>query len=610
MLGVLLLANTIRLARDDIQPPFLDPTYGLPVPPKLSATSYMAHMTLPFASVLHWDTGDGRIDGVDSLPGHLHSVLTVTPAPTDAANSPFLVLDFGKEIAGRVQCEPLTPGTVLVGTGESEEEATTNPWGNQHLLNLVPGDKAYTPYSAFRYVKLVFPSAVNAVRLRVCVDHKYYPVHYKGSFACSDPLLTRIWYMGAYTAHLCMQEDIWDAPKRDRGIWSGDLHVSGRVIDTVFADKFLMEQTLQRLRDGAQGGQPMTALPKTHINNIPGYSCAWICTLADFQRHIGDTAYLMKQHASLLSLLAYMKGDLDHRNMFANKRRQWPFVDWSPGFDGKHPCHPAWAATQLFYIQAAHDAVFLLNEMHDKPNAKKYAAWADTLTAAARRYLPDAACSTYGPRLQENAMAIYSGTATAVQTQAIDHAVLNPDSAAWDHTGDPTYNNGVISPYYTNYVLYALSMAGDNIAALRVARNCWGGMLDEGATTCWEAYDPYWPKQDFHSNLYSDRIQGYFVSLCHGWSSGPTSWLTERVLGVRPTSGGFKTAEIAPDLGDLTWAEGGVPTPRGLIFVRAEKRGVRTSVALALPPGVTAMVKLNGRQYTLTGPRNYGVIGQ
>ena len=85
---------------------------------------------------------------------------------------------------------------------------------------------------------------------------------------------------------------------------------------------------------------------------------------------------------------------------------------------------------------------------------------------------------------------------------------------------------------------------------------------------------------DFHAHLSADDNIGYFVSLCHGWSSGPTSWLTERVLGIRPTSGGFKTADIAPDLGDLSWAEGDVPTPRGLIHERASMDGGRMTVSL------------------------------
>ena len=238
-----------------------------------TSVPYLAHLALPFAQVVHVKANGGMITGTDRFGGRLGSVLTVTPSK----DAPSLTLDFGKEIAGRVQLEGLTAGTVIVGTGESQEEAEKLPWMGAHSLILTPGEKSYTPYSAFRYVHLVFPAAPDVsapLKLRVTMDHKYYPVQYQGAFDCSDPTLTKLWYTGAYTAHLCMQEDIWDAPKRDRARWIGDLHVSGRVIDTVFADKFLMEQTLQRLRDEAQGGQPGDALPKSHVNGIPGYSCA------------------------------------------------------------------------------------------------------------------------------------------------------------------------------------------------------------------------------------------------------------------------------------------------------------------------------------------------
>jgi hypothetical protein len=76
--------------------------------------------------------------------------------------------------------------------------------------------------------------------------------------------------------------------------------------------------------------------------------------------------------------------------------------------------------------------------------------------------------------------------------------------------------------------------------------------------------------------------------------------LSERVLGVRPTGGGFQTAEIAPDLGDLKWAEGDVPTPRGRIHVRADKGAAgRLSVRITLPPGVDARVSLGGKTIRL-----------
>ena len=64
--------------------------------------------------------GGGQITGADSLKGHSSAVLAVTPAPA-GADTPSLLLDFGKEIAGRVRIEPLTAGTVVAATGESDD---------------------------------------------------------------------------------------------------------------------------------------------------------------------------------------------------------------------------------------------------------------------------------------------------------------------------------------------------------------------------------------------------------------------------------------------------------------------------------------------------------
>lgn len=568
-----------------------------------ASVPYLAHLALRPVSVE--TLGPGTIEGAATLTGRGPVRLTAHPGPT-GTDPTGLLLDFGREVAGRIQVTGADGARVQAATGESREECLKSPWGGPHPLTCDASGHAASPYSAFRYARLSFLGPLPTTLTGVTLDHKYYPVQYRGSFACSDPLLTKLWYTGAYTAHLCMQDDIWDAPKRDRARWIGDLHVSGRVIDTVFADKFLMEQTMQRLRDDAQGGQPATAPPRGHVNGIPGYSCAWVCTLADFHRHLGDYAYLHRQHDALVSLLGYMQGELDDKNLFANNRRAWPFVDWSPGFDGDTPA--ARAATQMFYVRAARDAVFLLREMGDPANAAKYAAWGNTLTSAARQNLLSAATSTYGDRLQENAMAVYSGVATPSQKKAIYAAVLDPDSPAWDKTGSPPYNNGVISPYYNNYVIYALSLTGHNESTLRVLRDYWGAMLAEGATSLWEAYDPHWPKADFHANLYTDGNHGSFVSLCHGWSSGPTSWLSERVLGVRPTGGGFKTAEIAPDLGDLRWAEGDVPTPRGPIHVRADKANGGLTARITLPPGVDARVTLGGKAVRLNRAGTYRLV--
>jgi hypothetical protein len=112
-------------------------------------------------------------------------------------------------------------------------------------------------------------------------------------------------------------------------------------------------------------------------------------------------------------------------------------------------------------------------------------------------------------------------------------------------------------------------------------------MLRRGATTWWEKFSPGWP-----DDMKWVLNQTAYLSLCHGWSSGPTSYLTENVLGVRPTSAGFATTDIAPQLGDLAWAKGDVPTPHGVIRVQVERLPAGPSCIVMLPEKVTATIRL------------------
>jgi len=78
-------------------------------------------------------------------------------------------------------------------------------------------------------------------------------------------------------------------------------------------------------------------------------------------------------------------------------------------------------------------------------------------------------------------------------------------------------------------------------------------------------------KKDIHGDYGDYCYKGFRHSLCHGWASGPTSWLTQHVLGFKVLEPGCKVVKIEPSLGDLLWAEGTLPTPQGTIFVRHEK---------------------------------------
>jgi alpha-L-rhamnosidase len=136
-----------------------------------------------------------------------------------------------------------------------------------------------------------------------------------------------------------------------------------------------------------------------------------------------------------------------------------------------------------------------------------------------------------------------------------------------------------VGPYTSGYELFARFEAGDTTGALALIRNEWGLMRKSssyysGAT--WE-----------YVALDGTPGLGEGTSLAHGWASGPTSALSKYVLGVRPIQPGYKTWLIEPQPGDLSWAEGRVPTPYGPIAVRWQKTPPGLRLEINVPVGTS-----------------------
>lgn len=92
-----------------------------------------------------------------------------------------------------------------------------------------------------------------------------------------------------------------------------------------------------------------------------------------------------------------------------------------------------------------------------------------------------------------------------------------------------------------------------------------------------------------------------YTSLCHGWSTAPTALFSRFVLGVQPTSPGFKTWVVAPQPLNTTSAEGRVSTPFGTLSVNwTISDGVMT-VEVDAPEGTNGTVYLTaGSESTIT----------
>jgi alpha-L-rhamnosidase len=545
-------------------------------------SGFLAHKKVSANAIKASYEGRSKFESVSALTGGAgeFAVRYVADPGNDA---PSVLLDMGREITGRLEVESDAdaPVRMTFQYGEDEIETLKAPYLGVNVLTVAPHGVGHGSKTAFRFVKVRFLDGPADMRFKsIHVDHIFYPVKYQGSFESSDAELNRIWETGAYTAHLCMQDGLWDASKRDRGRWSGDNDVSGRVVDDVFGDHYLMEDTMDRLI----GEAPVTQ----HVNGIPGYSSYCFTQVAEYYRHTGSKEFLTKTHDRAVELLQHIDAEFDDKDLYANKTKVWLYVDWSPELNGD--TSESRRASEFEFYRAYREGAWLLRETGDTANAEKYERRAAAIKVAADKYLLDPATGTYGPRWQTNAMAVLSGVAGPERYDAIWKNVLS-------QVGHVKYNALIISPYYNYYVISAMAMMGHRAEALDWIRQYWGGMIAEGATSFWEAYDPSWYKEDFHAALQSDNRSGYFVSLAHGWSSGPTAWLMEQVLGIRATGAGFSTVEIRPDLMGLKFARGAEPTPHGLLKVDVTPE--RTIVDV--PEGVTAFVSVPGASVKVNG---------
>jgi hypothetical protein len=520
--------------------------------------------------------GKGEAKGTEkTLPQSEEAKVFLPAQKVPAAEYPYLVLDFGKECTGRMRVVSASPAPMRleVQYGESVEEALSNPYLGANEIDVPPYGTAYGPKSAFAYAVVRFLGGVSPLRLKaIDVDYIYYPVKPIGSFESSDLVINKIWQTGAYTAHLCMQDAIWDGPKRDRMCLAGGLDVSERVISSVFGDRFLIGKSLQGLI--ADAGSPVNK----DVNGIPGYSALWVICEADYFRHTGDMAQLKSVLEPLRGLMEYMSAQIDDKGLFKNSNNRTTFVDWSPDLDGDSP--ESRRVTAMEILRAFSEGAWLLEQAGDSPAAQKFERVAEKLREDTRKNSLDPTTNTFGGRWQTNSMAIYAGLADPNRLKLV-----------WENILSRPYHFNV-TPHLNFYAISAMAEAGRRKEALDWLSEYWGGMLRPDTTTFWEGYDPRWPKEHFHAHLQTDHGEGYFVSLCHGWSSGPTAWLMEQILGIQPVAAGFAQVAIRPDLCDLQWARGTEPCPQGLIKVDYRHDDADFKARVEIPEGVAAEVSM------------------
>ena len=484
-----------------------------------------------------------------------------SPACCDPVATNGTLYDFGRETFGYLKVKNLH-GTVNVYYGESREEAldkehceTLDRLSGSACCDIVAASKA------FRYVYV--EQEAGATYDDVLMDYEYAPhdPSHTGAFRCSDDLLNRIWDTAAYTMDLTTREFFMDGIKRDRWTWSGDAIQSYLMNYYLRFDSECVKRTIRQLR----GKGPVTA----HVNTIMDYTFYWFKSILDYYEYTADLDFVREMWPRMVTLMDYVEGRLNADGMAEGQPDDWIFVDWVD-----FPMHKRGTLCfeQILLMKSLEtmaQCARLLSEFSE--SSKKYSALAATLRQRIKETFWSHDQKAYLHAIEDgqmnrqitkfpNMFAILYGLSDSEEQQDImQRVMLNPDIAP------------ITTPYMRFYELETLCMDGQHTQVLQEMRDYWGGMLREGATSFWEKYNPE-EKGTQHLTMYG---RPYGKSLCHAWGASPVYLLGKHYLGVRPTKPGYAEYEVRPNLGDLAWMEGDVPTPHGLIHISMDREQVR-----------------------------------
>lgn len=507
----------------------------------------VAHGSGIYVPAAQWN-----FDRMDTPPSAYHlPTLRQEPVAQESIGEGMLY-DFGRETFGYVRLSGLV-GVAHIYYGESREETLDKD--HCETLDVVSTHQELGS-KAFRYVYVETADCSHYDSLSMDYEYAPYDESHSGTFACSDKLLNKIWEVGAYTMDLTTREFFLDGIKRDRWTWSGDAIQSYLMNYYLRFDIECVKRTIRQLR----GKDPVTA----HINTIMDYTFYWFKSILDYYQYTGDLTFISEMYPKMCTLMDYVLERTNSDGLVEGKADDWIFVDWVD-----FPMHKrgVLAFEQILFYKALmtmHTCATLLHQ------TDPYQQLAENVICKTRQLLWNDDCQAWEHAIEEgeiNHQITKFPNMFAILYDMVDDATKRNivDSVMENNKIDP-----ITTPYMRFYELEALCMMGRQTQVLQEIRTYWGGMLREGATSFWEKYIPSEQGTE-HLAMYG---RPYGKSLCHAWGASPVYLLGRYFLGIQPTQPGYATWEARPNLADLEWMEGRVPTPNGIIHIRMERHYV------------------------------------
>ena len=444
------------------------------------------------------------------------------------------VLDFGRHLTGYVSfiIESDIPAHAPVqikiklaevpaeidASFDSYKGTLSKAWLQEEIITLhtLPDTVVLPNRYAFRYIRFrVLASAGDMdffIRKVECTAVSSAGDDQLKEMMAEDDALKAVTDVSLATLAECMQTVFEDGPKRDRRIWVGDLKLQALANYYSFQNYDLVKRGLYLYAaTAAENGLVYGTLfekPVPHPQrHFPiDYCLLYNTVLYDYYEATGDSRvpedlWLVAKY-QVLNVLPHISKE----GIFIPPGDWWYFIDWNETLDKQAALH----GTVIYSLVKTWELARILNRQDELPELP--AIISSMKKAALRIY--------FNREKQLFTSGLAGQISAASQVWMILSGAVSPDEGKTLFSRLKNEDDVVnpVSPYLYHYVVEAMITCRMYDEAKVLLLDYWGAMVEKGADTFWEVYDP---ENDFLSPYGSYMMNSY----CHAWSCTPVYFI-------------------------------------------------------------------------------------
>jgi len=182
-------------------------------------------------------------------------------------------------------------------------------------------------YKGFRYAQLHFPEGVTVTDVKMRV--RRYPFEQKYFYQTENKTLKSVLDLCVNTIRYGTQEYITDCPTREKGVYLGDLMISGRAQAILSGDTAFLKNAVESFKVTSLVCPGLiTTSACSQMQEIADYSLELPALLAWIYSVDGDLEWLRSMYPTALGVYEYFAARQRPDGLLEDITEKWNLVDW------------------------------------------------------------------------------------------------------------------------------------------------------------------------------------------------------------------------------------------------------------------------------------------